>query len=896
MQAGDADSAARIKGDKRPSTSDARDVDFMRMMNAHSMIPLNGLFDRRADFTFHKQATNVEGSNASVTLRRSVVDYIAIDADSLHLVDAAHGLRVDSTTDAALRLDSDHLLLHTQLQWTAPPDAQLTDSDDCIDSSPLLHKSKRVAYSLQDMTRRHAFTSKSSEAMRWWLGGATSRPLETLAGAADRWQFALHSALHATAERRKLRPGATPRAIKAPRSDALRSLDNDRDEAYKQLRLSTGASNRHVALLYDRFCRARKLCNVERQRSERKWGLEQAAWLSTLQFTDSRRFWQRLNRVAGIDTSLRGVPLHQVVLPCGAVHHGVAAVVQHYTAAFAHRTPSGATEPLPVFAHSPSLGGLDADFTIDEVGAAIDASRCGKASGLDDIPAEALKYAGDGMRQSLASLFNRCLCESDIPPSWRVGLITLLHKAGDRRTPTNYRPVTLLPTVAKTLCRVINTRLASFLEQSHRLAEAQFGRPRRSCTDAHILCYQSLQLHVVEQRGIVYCASVDLSKAFDTICRRRLLDRLHSLGVTGRLHSLIRSIYSDVRGRLQLGAHQTDEFAIHSGVKQGCCLSGTLFNVYLDSLLRELQSTLPDEQQLLVGTTRVAVIAYCDDLTLLADSPHKLQQLLDTLHRWCAASGMAVNTHKTRAVVFTRKRIVAPFHLRYGDETLQVDSSCRFLGVTYESRLYFAAHRACIEQRALLRSHQTWLLARLHIPLATRLHVLNVLVRPLLESFVEVVPFDVIGKTGWAAAESILCRNYTRLLGARRNTSHAALRGDLGVEAHGERRDGLKLLHHAKRLLQQRVSIADDVWLFRSTALDSRLRFALAARAQLYRLPALQSRHTAAAQHATSVMPVTRVTALTLGSRARGGSAACVLQRLQARESSARLRGLKEVW
>ena len=551
----------------------SRDSQFMHLMNAHSMIILNGLFGRRAEFTFARCAKVTSNASSRIdtqsfaVAQQSVIDYIAIDSDSLHLVDQVHSLRVEGTSDTSIPLGSDHLFIHARLIWTEATNVLFDSSIESQNDSSVLHNSQRIAYSWRDSQQQNAYSSKSTQAMRWWLSNSQHQSLEQ---AACSWQHALIGALHSTVQSRSLRAGDTQRRVKIPRSIELRSLDDACNIAYKLLHqtMATSASSRNIGALYDQFRRLRRDRNNQRRHDERKWGLEQAEWMSTLQSSDARRFWQRLNTICGLDASLRSVPLHQVVTADGSLHIGASAVVHHYIAAFAHQS-SDDSQQLPTLPLAPSPDGLDNDFTIDEISSAIASSRIGKSAGDDNIPVEAFKYAGDGLKQSLARLFNRCLHESLIPPQWSIGLITLLHKQGDRRCPSNYRPITLLPTVCKILCRCINSRLSAFLEQSNRLAEQQFGRPHRSCTDAHVIFHQTLQQNIIEQQGVVYCATVDLRKAFDSINRARLLERLHQKGITGRLHRLIRAIYNNVQGKLQLGSKETHTFTIGRGVKQG---------------------------------------------------------------------------------------------------------------------------------------------------------------------------------------------------------------------------------------------------------------------------------------------------------------------------------------
>ena len=85
--------------------------------------------------------------------------------------------------------------------------------------------------------------------------------------------------------------------------------------------------------------------------------------------------------------------------------------------------------------------------------------KSGKATGPDNIPAEALK-ADVGITVSLLHLlFKRIWEEEEIPFDWKEGLINKLPKKGDLGNCNNYRGITLLSVPGKVLNRVILDRM-----------------------------------------------------------------------------------------------------------------------------------------------------------------------------------------------------------------------------------------------------------------------------------------------------------------------------------------------------------------------------------------------------------------------------------------------------
>ena len=62
-----------------------------------------------------------------------------------------------------------------------------------------------------------------------------------------------------------------------------------------------------------------------------------------------------------------------------------------------------------------------------------------KASGLDLISNEMLKFGFDHLKEVILKLFNLILATKSIPSKWGLGLISPIYKSGEKLEPDNYR-------------------------------------------------------------------------------------------------------------------------------------------------------------------------------------------------------------------------------------------------------------------------------------------------------------------------------------------------------------------------------------------------------------------------------------------------------------------------
>ena len=107
-----------------------------------------------------------------------------------------------------------------------------------------------------------------------------------------------------------------------------------------------------------------------------------------------------------------------------------------------------------------------------------------------------------------------------------------------------------------------------------------------------------------------------MKKAYDTVDRRRLLELLEHLGVDEKIVQVLKNIYTDNMVKFSLGDVTTKWMENNVGVRQGCIMSPTLFNLYIEELIVRVTKS---GYGVRIGGKKLGCLAYADDLVLMAE-------------------------------------------------------------------------------------------------------------------------------------------------------------------------------------------------------------------------------------------------------------------------------------
>ena len=308
-----------------------------------------------------------------------------------------------------------------------------------------------------------------------------------------------------------------------------------------------------------------------------------------------------------------------------------------------------------------------------------------KAVGIDQIPGFILKDCTRVLAVPLTYIVNLSLSNGQVPSDWKTAKITPVYKSGTKNNFDNYRPISVIPAVAKIIEKIVHRQLNNYLEENKLLHQNQYGfRAKRSTNLATIFFTDSIRHHVDKGKmaGAIY---IDLSKAFDTLSHGKLLSKLTAYGIWGNdLEWFTDYLFNRKQFVVYNGVLSEKEY-LTVGVPQGTILGPLLFLLYFNDLPVNLKYT--------------QIVKYADDTVLFCGGKTievietELNHDMDEISKWCYDNELILNMKKgkTEAMMFGTpqklKNITKPLCIKYRNEVVNTVTHYKYLGTELNTSL-----------------------------------------------------------------------------------------------------------------------------------------------------------------------------------------------------------------
>ena len=262
------------------------------------------------------------------------------------------------------------------------------------------------------------------------------------------------------------------------------------------------------------------------------------------------------------------------------------------------------------------------------------------------------------LHQRIAIQLNQCVNEGCVPHWMTKGRTTLIMKDPEKGTvPCNYRPITCLPLMWKTLTGIISHQIYGFLETEGLLPEEQKGCKRGSqgTKDQLFIDKMTLEESKKRKKDLAMCW-VDFQKAYDMVPHSWIIECLQLFGIAENVQNFLTNTMKTWRTELTVKGTVLGEVKIKRGIFQGDSLSPLLFVIAMIPLTLALRKSPLGYTY--TNKTKINHLLYMDDIKLYAKNKDQLDSLTQSVRILSSDIGMKFGIEKCAVLVLKRGKVV----------------------------------------------------------------------------------------------------------------------------------------------------------------------------------------------------------------------------------------------
>lgn len=358
-----------------------------------------------------------------------------------------------------------------------------------------------------------------------------------------------------------------------------------------------------------------------------------------------------------------------------------------------------------------------------------------KCAGVDGISVQFFKIIYPYISDLVLNLINSILMTSIFPLAWKTARVVPIPKAEVINSPDDLRPISLLPVLSKVVEHIMKDQMLSQIESAMFVSQYAF---RRGHNTTSLLLQLTDTIRSSVNRGCVnVLVSLDLTKAFNSICYSTMIEKLHhKFHFSRSACNLIMSYLSNRSQFVELFGECSNHIDLISGVPQGSVLGPLLFVLYINDVSE------------CISANECKMFLFADDVFLLFNFERSISyfrvesninECLQHLLLWTNRNSLRINPSKSKAMMFgSVHQMASNLNICFDNCRIELVSHHKCLGVIIDNKLNFEIHINSLHRRLytiLRRIYST----NVFLPLWVKRRLAHALLMPQILYGIELV-------------------------------------------------------------------------------------------------------------------------------------------------------------
>ena len=309
--------------------------------------------------------------------------------------------------------------------------------------------------------------------------------------------------------------------------------------------------------------------------------------------------------------------------------------------------------------------------------------------GPDNIPNVFLKKLSNVIFTPLALLFQKSIECSKIPQIWEhANVIPVFKGKGSKFDVSHYRPISLTSNICKVMESIVHKHIIKHCDKHKLLNNSQHGFRQLYSTTSNLLELLNDVTQDIDNNNNVDLITIDFSKAFDSISLSKLIHKLYSYGIQGKLLNWNKEFLNNRTFSVLINNINSRIFPVISSVPQGSKTGPLFYILYANDLANIFKFA--------------KLKMYADDLSIYAavnnyEDYLRLQYDLNELYKWAERWCLNINYDKCKAIHFRHAN--KAFNYKLNDILIKSSNNKKILGVVIDSNLSLKKHiYACVKK------------------------------------------------------------------------------------------------------------------------------------------------------------------------------------------------------